>query len=60
MFGKCLNWVFQVCLRRFSVGRDSIEVKHIIKVKFLQIIAAMAGRFYEWVSVFLNLVAVPK
>ena len=27
--------VFQVCLRRFLVGRDSIEVKKIIKVKFL-------------------------
>ena len=54
MFGKCLKWVFQVCLRRFSVGRDSLEVKKIIKVKFLKIIAATAGCFYEWVSVFLE------
>ena len=27
VFGKCLKWVFQVCFRRFSVGRDSLEVK---------------------------------
>ena len=59
-------------LRRFPVGRDSLEVKKIIKVKFLWITAATAGRFYEWVSVFLekrprdvfrgtlSLVAVPK
>ena len=72
VFGKCLKWVFQVCLRRFPVGRDSLEVKKIIKVKFLWITAATAGRFYEWVSVFLekrprdvfrgtlSLVAVPK
>ena len=72
MFGKCLKRVFQVCLRRFPVGRDSLEVKKIIKVKFLGIIAATAGRFHEWVSVFLekhpryvfsgtlSLVAVPK
>ena len=72
VFGKCLKWVFEVCLRRFTVGRDSLEVKKIIKVKFLWIIAATAGRFYEWVSVFLenrprdvfcgtlSLVAVPK
>ena len=46
--------VFQVCFRRFPVGRDSIEVKKIIKVKFLGIIAATTGRFYEWVSVFLE------
>ena len=55
-----------------SVPWDSLEVKKIIKVKFLWIIAATAGRFYEWVSVFLenrprdvfcgtlSLVAVPK
>ena len=55
-----------------SVPWDSLEVKKIIKVKFLWIIAATAGRFYEWVSVFLEkgprdvfrgtltLVAVPK
>ena len=72
VFGKCLDLVFQVCLRTFPVERDSLEVKKIIKVKFLWIIAAMAGRFYEWVSVFLekrprdvfrgtlSLVAVPK
>ena len=54
MLGKCLKWVFQVSLRRFTVGRDSLEVKKIIKVKFLWIIAATAGRFYEWVSVFLE------
>ena len=54
MLGKCLKWVFQVCLRRFPVGRDSLEVKKIIKVKFLWITAATAGRFYEWVSVFLE------
>ena len=35
VLGKCLKWVFQVCLRRFPVGRDSLEVKKIIKVKFL-------------------------
>ena len=54
MLGKCLKWVFQVSLRRFPVGRDSLEVKKIIKVKFLWIIAATAGRFYEWESVFLE------
>ena len=54
MFGKCLKWVFQVCFRRFPVGRDFLEVKKIIKVKFLWITAATAGRFYEWVSVFLK------
>ena len=53
MFGKCLKWVFQVFFRRFPVGRDSLEGKKIIKVKFLWIIAAAAGRFYEWESVFL-------
>ena len=52
VFGKYLRWVFQVCFRRFPVGRDSLEVKWIIKVKFLWIKAATAGRFYEWVSVF--------
>ena len=72
VFGRCLKWVFQVCLRRFSVGRDSLEVKKIIKVNFLRIIAATSWRFYEWVGVFLekrprdvfrctlSLVAVPK
>ena len=70
VFGKCLDLVFQVCLRTFPVERDSLEVKKIIKVKFLWIIAAMAGRFYEWESVLkhlmyvfrgtLNLVGVPK
>ena len=54
MFGKCLKWVFQVWLRRFPVGRDSLEEKKISKVKFLWIVAAMAGRFYEWESVFLG------
>ena len=54
VFGKCLKWVFQVCLRRFPVGRDSLEVKKIIKVKFLWIIAATAGRSYDWVSVLLE------
>ena len=61
-----------MCLRRFPVGRDSLEVKKIIKVKFLWIIAATAGRFYECEIVFLekhpmyvfrgtlSLVAVPK
>ena len=42
-------------LRRFPEGRDSLEVKKIIKLKFLSISAAtMAGRFYEWVGVFLE------
>ena len=54
MFGKCLKWVFQVFFRRFPVGRDCLEVKSIIKVKLFLIIAATAGRFYEWVSVFLE------
>ena len=54
MFGKCLKWVFQVIFKRFPVGRDSLEDKKIIKVKFLWIIAATAGRFYEWESVFLE------
>ena len=54
MFGKCFKRVFQVCLRRFPVGRYSLEVKKIIKVKFLWIIAVTAGRFYEWESVFLE------
>ena len=35
VFGNCLKWAFQVCLRRFAVERDSLEVKKIIKVKFL-------------------------
>ena len=56
--------------RNCFVGRDSLEVKKIIKVKFLWIIAATAGHFYESVNVFLekrprdaffmSLVAVPK
>ena len=54
VFGKFLKWVFQVCFRRFPVGRESLEVKKIIKVKFLWIIAATAGSFYEWMSVFLE------
>ena len=54
VFGKCLKWVLQVCFRRLPVGRDCLEVKKIIKVKFLWIIAATAGRFYEWVSEFLE------
>ena len=72
VFGKCLKWVFQVCFIRFPVGRDSLEVKMIIKVKFMWIIAATAGRFYAWVGVLLencprgdfcgilSLVALPK
>ena len=43
-----------MCLRRFPVGRDSLEVKKSIKVEFLWIIAVTAGRFYECVSVFLE------
>ena len=35
VLGKCLKWVFQVSLRRIPVGRDSLEVKKIIKVKSL-------------------------
>ena len=35
VLGKCLKWVFQVRLRRFPVGRDTLEVKKIIKVKIL-------------------------
>ena len=54
MFGKCLKWVFQVCFRRFPLGRDSLEVKRIIEVKLFWIIAATAGRFYDWMSVFLE------
>ena len=54
LFGKCLKWVFQVCCRRFLVGRDSLKVKKIIKVKFFWVIAATTGHFYEWVSVFLE------
>ena len=54
MFGKYLKWAFQVCFRRFPVRRDSLEVKKIMKVKFLWIIAATAGRFDEQVSVFLE------
>ena len=52
VFDKSLKWVFQVCFRRFPVGRDSFELKKIINVKFLWIIAVTAGRFNEWVSVF--------
>ena len=37
-----------------SVPWDSLEVKKIIKVKFLWIIAATAGCFYDWVSVSLE------
>ena len=51
---KSVKWAFQVCFRRFPVRRDSLEVKKIMKVKFLWIIAATAGRFYEQVSVFLE------
>ena len=54
MLDKCLKWVFQVSFRRFPVGRDSLEVKKIIKVKFLWITAATAERFYDSVSVFLE------
>ena len=54
VFGKCLKWMFKVCLRGFPVGRDSLEVKKIIKLKFLWIIAATAGLFYDWESVFLE------
>ena len=54
MLGDCLKWVLQVSLRGFPVGRDFLEVKKIIKVKFLWITAATAGCFYEWVSVFLE------
>ena len=54
VFGKCLKWVLYVCLRRFPVERNSLEVKKIIKVKLLWIIAATAGRFYESESVFLE------
>ena len=54
MFRKCLKWVFLVSLRRFPVERDSLEVKKIIKVKFLRIAAATARRFYQWDSVFLE------
>ena len=54
MFGKCLKWVFQVIFKRFPVGRDSLEDKKIIKVKFFWIIAATAGRFYEWESSWKN------
>ena len=69
---ETLKWVFQVSIRRFRVGRDSLEVKKIMKVKSSWIMVAMAGRFYEWESVFLekhrryvfrgtlSLVAVPK
>ena len=46
MFGKCLTLVFQVCFRSFSVRRSPLQVKTII--------AATTGRFYEWVSVFLE------
>ena len=72
MFGKCLKLVLQVCFRKFPVRRDSLEVKKIINVKFLWIIAATAGRFYEWMSAILekrprnvfrgtlSLIAVPK
>ena len=54
VFGKYLRWVFQVCFRRFPVGRDSLEVKKIITVKFLWITAATARRLYKFVSVFLK------
>ena len=54
VFGKCLKWVFQMCHRKFPVGRDSLEVKKIIKVKFLRIAAVTARRFYQWDSVFLE------
>ena len=54
LFGKCIKWVFQVYCRRFLVGRDSLKVKRIIKVKFLWVIAATAGHFNEWVNVFLE------
>ena len=72
VLGKWLMWVFQVCFRMFPVGRDSLEVKKIIKVKFLWIKAVATARFYEWVNVFLkkrprdvfrgtlSLVAIPK
>ena len=47
------------------MGKDSLEVKTIVKVKSLRIIAATAGRFYESVSMFLekrkkSLVVAPK
>ena len=39
---------------KVSVGRNSLAVKKMIKVKFLLITAATDGRFYEWVSLFLE------
>ena len=35
VFGKCFKWVFQVYFRSLPVGRDSLEVKKIVTVKFL-------------------------
>ena len=51
--------------RKSPMGKDSLEVKTIVKVKSLRIIAATAGRFYESVSMFLekrkkSLVVAPK
>ena len=54
MFGKCLKWILQVYFRRSPVGKGSLEIKKIVKVKFLWIIVATAEGFSEWVSVFLE------
>ena len=54
VFGKCLKWILQVYFRRSPVGKGSLEVKKIVKVKFLWIIVATAEGFSEWVSVFLE------
>ena len=45
--------LFRTCVVS-PVGKDSLEVKHFINVKFLWITAATIGRFYEWVRVFLE------
>ena len=49
VFGKCLRWVFQVCFRRFPVGRDSVETKKIIKVKFF-VSCSWHGWTFLWVG----------
>ena len=53
VFGKYLRWVFQVCFRRFPVGR-LLRSKMDYQGQILVNKSATAGRFYEWVSVFLE------
>ena len=51
---KCLKWVFQVCFCvSFKCGKRLFRSKKDYQVQ-MWIIASSTGRFFEWVSVFLE------